>query len=83
MPRSFTTSSIALVAMVVTSASSQASSCPPGYKLECMETQDPRKPPPCRCVPPKDADTGSRGKAEIKAKNLPQVEPGKTPGPND
>jgi hypothetical protein len=48
-----------------------------------METQDPRKPPPCRCVPPKDADTGSRGKAEIKAKNLPQVEPGKTPGPND
>jgi hypothetical protein len=69
----------------VTNASA-APQCPPGYKLECKpqtEQQKQKAPPPCRCVALPSGSTSGGGKAEIKRKNVPQVQPNKRPGPND
>jgi hypothetical protein len=65
---------------------SAAPQCPPGYKLECKpqtEQQKQKAPPPCRCVSLPPGSTSGGGKAEIKRKNMPQVQPNKQPGPND
>ncbi len=66
--------------------SSAAPQCPPGTKLECKpqtQQQKQKAPSPCRCVPLPPGSTSGGGKAEIKRKNVPQVQPSKRPGLHD
>jgi hypothetical protein len=57
-----------------------AASCPPGTTLDCKGS-NPMRPPMCRCIATGGSWSGpaSQGKAEIKRKNVPQVQPSKKP----
>lgn len=70
----------AAVLLAFTNAAVAAPQCPPGTKLYCPKpAPNAKAPPPCRCVPlPPGSGTGG-GKAEIKKKNVPQVQPNKQP----
>ena len=52
---------------------------PPGTRLDCNGT-NPMRPPMCRCVATGSwSGPASQGRAEIKRKTVPQVQPSKTP----